>query len=323
MKTEGESLVLPEGVEAICNDAFHYAPLAYVEFPSTLKRIDGYAFCGSKLRELDMPDSVEKLGLCCFAGNYDLKTARLSQKLTYLPEGAFDWCTALEEIEVPESVRSIGTDCFGDCHGLMKIRLPEQMESIGSYALCCLWNVDDIRIPYGITDLEGYVLWGSGTYAPELFTVHLPATLQHVSSNAILDSGLGHLMVEADEPPVCEADAFGSAEYQATLHVPVGRAEAYAQAPVWRDFKTIVDDQVASQGAIAKDGSIVCRKSGESVEFSLPEVADWTLLSSDGRMVASANGVERFIPIVGLPSGIYLVTAKTRDGSTLTLKVML
>lgn len=92
---------------------------------------------------------------------------------------------------------------------------------------------------------------------------------------------------------------------------------------MWRDFKTIVDDQVASQGAIAKDGSIVCRKSGESVEFSLPEVADWTLLSSDGRMVASANGVERFIPIVGLPSGIYLVTAKTRDGSTLTLKVML
>lgn len=323
VKSEGESLVLPEGVEAICNDAFHYAPLAYVEFPSTLKRIDGYAFCGSKLRELDMPDSVEKLGLCCFAGNYDLTTARLSQKLTSLPEAAFSWCTALEEIEVPESVRYIGMSCFGDCHALMEIRLPEQMESIDDYALCCLWNVEDIRIPYGVTELGTQVLWGCGTYAPGLFTVHLPATLKHVSSSAILDSGLGHLMVEADEPPVCEADAFGSAEYQATLHVPVGRAEAYAQAPVWRDFKTIVDDQVASQGAIAMDGSIVCCKSGDSVVFSLPEAADWALLSSDGRVVASANGVERFAPVSGLPSGIYLVTAKTRDGSTLTLKVTL
>ncbi len=323
VKSEGESLVLPEGVQVICDDAFYSAPLAYIEFPSTLKRIDGYAFSMSKLRELDMPDSVEKLGLSCFARNRELKRVRLSQKLTSLPDEAFVWCTALEEIEVPESVRSIGSDCFGDCHALMKIRLPEQMESIGRYALCCLWNVDDIRIPYGITDLEGYVLWGCGTYAPGLFTVHLPATLKHVSSSAILDSGLGHLMVEADEPPVCEADAFGSAEYQATLHVPVGRAEAYAQAPVWRDFKTIVDDQVASQGAIAMDGSIACSKSGDSVEFSLPGAADWALYASDGRVVASANGVERFAPVSGLPSGIYLVTAKTRTGAVLTLKVTL
>lgn len=323
VKNEGESLVLPEGVEAICNDAFYDAPLAYVEFPSTLKRIDNYAFGGCKLRELDMPDSVEELGLCCFAGNYDLRTARLSQKLTCLPEGAFNWCTSLEEIEVPESVRSIGLSCFSDCHALMEIRLPEQMESIDHYALSCLWNVEDIRIPYGITELGTRVLWGCGVYVPGLFTVHLPATLKHVGSCAIVESGLGHLMVEADEPPVCEADAFGSAEYQATLHVPAGRAEAYAQAPVWRDFKTIVDDQVVSQRAIVMDGSIACSKSGEGVTFSLPMSADWVLMSSDGRVVASANGVGRFVPTVGLPSGIYLVTAKITDGSMFTLKVML
>ena len=89
-----ESYSVPEGVEEICPEAFsdsctspifdnfddkdktddtgamHYVGLKKIKFPSSLKRIDNYAFYGIRsFTELDLPDSLEFIGANCFGRN--------------------------------------------------------------------------------------------------------------------------------------------------------------------------------------------------------------------------------------------------------------
>lgn len=80
-------------------DASH---ITYIKIPSSTKEIGNYAFDHLGVEEIDVPDSVEKVGEGAFESCKNLKTLTLGRGLgsrTYrIGVGICDWCTSLEKV---------------------------------------------------------------------------------------------------------------------------------------------------------------------------------------------------------------------------------
>ncbi len=94
------SLVIPDGVERIEQEAFYYCDrLASVTFPDSLKTIEAGAFaeCCS-IQKIILPEGLESIGSMAFA-----------------------WCDALCEVYIPESVAAVEENAFFYCESLSSV----------------------------------------------------------------------------------------------------------------------------------------------------------------------------------------------------------
>ncbi|MBD5309398.1 MAG: hypothetical protein HDS10_03110 [Bacteroides sp.] len=99
--------------------------------------------------------------------------------------------------------------------------LPENLEHIGNYSLLLL-KIHDIIIPRKVN---------------------------YIGINAFLgDRNLNTVCMLNPEPIPIGDDVFTDTQCpeNGTLYVPVGSAEKYKQAPVWKDFKNIIEGEISS-----------------------------------------------------------------------------
>ena len=163
-------------VTIIDQDAFNSnSTIKTIKFPSSLKKISGYAFAECKnLTEVNVPEGVEEIGEYAFNQSwiygdevdYDKKISKLAKitipnsvsligqeafsfipalktiefgthsKLKNIPESAFSSSNAIEKITIPEGVISIGYHAFYHCEGLVELELPNSLETIGCEIIC-------------------------------------------------------------------------------------------------------------------------------------------------------------------------------------------
>lgn len=99
---EIESVELPETAIEIYDDAFSGTSLSTIVFPtiSSLKRIGNNAFYSTDLVTVDLPNSVEFIGLSAFACSFNLKSVKLSDNLKEMSESVFFETPSLERISI-------------------------------------------------------------------------------------------------------------------------------------------------------------------------------------------------------------------------------
>ena len=81
--------------------------------PSSVTSIGWYAFSGSSISSIMIPDSVITIGEDAFGNCSDLISITLGSGLTSIGTRAFRGCTGLDSIIIPSSVTSIGEQAFG------------------------------------------------------------------------------------------------------------------------------------------------------------------------------------------------------------------
>ena len=151
------SIVIPNGVTSIPNSCFYFASkltsvtfgdkvtsiernafnrtaLTDIKLPDTLKTIEDRAFYGTKLSTITIPDSVIYMGEGVFFSCRDLKSVKLSKKLTSISENMFMYCRSLISLEIPEGIYSIENGIFRDCTTLYEITIPSSVNTISSGA---------------------------------------------------------------------------------------------------------------------------------------------------------------------------------------------
>ncbi len=142
-------LILPEGVEVIGESAFEWCEnLLYVDFPSTLEKIEANAFnCGYKSYELTLPEGLEVIGENAFANAIQLSgTLVLPEGLTTIEGGAFSGCGWLEEVYVPATVETIGEKAFADCGVSYVVFEGLELPEIAQTAFENCWYLADIDL---------------------------------------------------------------------------------------------------------------------------------------------------------------------------------
>lgn len=106
------SVLLPESVIEIEENAFEKNQLEEIEFPSKLEKIGKEAFMKNKISELTLPDSVTEIDGSAFYHN-KIETLSLPDKLTKI-EGLAFRDNLISVVNIPESVTYIGPEAFFD-----------------------------------------------------------------------------------------------------------------------------------------------------------------------------------------------------------------
>lgn len=120
-------ITIPNGVKKVNEKALGKTGITKIVFPSTVETIIKDAFAeADKLEEINIGNSVKKIGSFVFANCTALKKITLSETLKTIESNAFKNCTSLAEIVIPESVQLILGGAFDGCTALRKLTLVGQ-----------------------------------------------------------------------------------------------------------------------------------------------------------------------------------------------------
>ena len=100
------------------------------KIPDDVVEIGGDAFIDSGVVHLEVPDSIKVIHNSAFSGITSLKSIKICDGVTSLPDRCFQNCESLEEVSFPESIDTIGSLCFAGCTKLEEIVLPDKLTEI-------------------------------------------------------------------------------------------------------------------------------------------------------------------------------------------------
>lgn len=123
-------------VVGIGRDAFYGCGITSVTLPETEKFswIDPYAFEGSALQTVTIPDNVIRLGWDAFVSCNSLTSATIGEGITMLQGSTFSNCQNLETLILPNGLKSISNGDFYNCYNLPSIIIPNSVNNIGEQA---------------------------------------------------------------------------------------------------------------------------------------------------------------------------------------------
>lgn len=121
------TIIIPEGVEMIEEEAFCACAISEIMFPSTLREIKSRAFSGCyELRKVNFGIGITEIG-------------------SHQNVGVFKYCSRLTSIEIPSQVAQIGVSAF-EGTGIEKLVLHEGLKTIEDYAFYHC-KIDNLSLP--------------------------------------------------------------------------------------------------------------------------------------------------------------------------------
>ena len=82
--------------------------------------IDDYAFYGSELTSIELPETITRIAPAVFAYT-DLRSIRIPSNIKKLYDCVFLHCTKLETIYLPSEISLIQHDAFAECDALKNV----------------------------------------------------------------------------------------------------------------------------------------------------------------------------------------------------------
>ena len=116
------NVVIEKGITGIGSHAFWFhGNLKSAMIPNSVKRIESFAFRGTGLREIIIPDSV-----------------------TFIGFSAFQDCQGLTSVTIPNSVITLDGNVFTDCNNLANVTIGNSVTAIGNSVFLNNWNLTKI-----------------------------------------------------------------------------------------------------------------------------------------------------------------------------------
>ena len=193
-----EQIIIESGVTAIGDYAFastgttKNSPVGLtVEFKgNSVESIGNYAFQGSGLTEIVIPDSVKTIGTYAFQNCELLNSVTLPSGLKTMDNYLFAGCTALTGIIIPNSVESIGNYAFQGS-GLTEIVIPDSVTTLGTYVFRNCTALNNVTLSSKITKLDNYLFGGCAA----LTQITIPNSVESIGNYAFQDSGLTEVIL--------------------------------------------------------------------------------------------------------------------------------
>ena len=136
--------------------------------------------------EVELPDTLERIGERTFYGCKNLKSIRIPKSVTSIGECAFGFCRNLESIEVEEGNPNYRSE--GNCllasdgktlvFGCRSSRIPDSVEHIDDNAFYAC-GLTAIEIPSGVTTIGKNAFMGCG-----ITSVRIPSSVTTIGENA-------------------------------------------------------------------------------------------------------------------------------------------
>ncbi len=245
--------------------AFQGSAVTSVSMPECIISIDYNAFKGCQnLESVTLPESLTTLGSYAFYSCKLLKTIKIPSGVTAIPSSCFYECSSLESVTIPEGVTTIGECAFQSCN-LNALTLPESLEKIGIYAFSGNQSLKSVNISAKVKTIESNAFHNCGltdlviqegvqtidNYAFEsnsLQNLTLPSTIKSIGNEAFrYNNNLQSIICNAVMPPALGDNAF-NIEITSSIKVPMASIAAYRKAYGWKDFSNYYGGEVVADG---------------------------------------------------------------------------
>lgn len=198
---------IPDGVTRIEEFSFWQAKnIKTVNFPSTITWYGTYAFSGSGVTSLVIPESkINYLSSYVWADCVDLKTVDFKGSLTEsrFPLGIFANCTSLETVTISGTVEEIYADAFRNCTALKTANLTGEIETICYSAFNGCSSLEKVVWPESIVSVsktafkgcdkltetypDGFILQDDGYYRLPPTTISITGYFDYEKTKEVLD----------------------------------------------------------------------------------------------------------------------------------------
>ena len=177
-----DKVVLPPTLKKIGSFAFQGTALTSVYIPDNVETIKECAFSQVKqLQEVHLPDSLTSLGNYAFAECRSLRTVKIPTKLKTIPDYTFQNCRSLQSVELHDSITAFEDYSFNNCD-LREITLPKSTTWVGGSAFKGNANLSKVTLNEGLVDIWTYAFQNTA-----IDTLNCPSTLRNIYSNAFRD----------------------------------------------------------------------------------------------------------------------------------------
>ena len=113
-----------------------------IEIGDCVTSLESYAFKGTSIERVVIPESVTSFGSSLFYNCTKLKHAVLPKGITEIYDSMFRGCTSLQNIDIPDGVTRFGDYAFDRCSSLASIILPAGVTYVGNY---CFSDCSNLR----------------------------------------------------------------------------------------------------------------------------------------------------------------------------------
>lgn len=145
--------------------------------------------------------------------------------------------TLIKNIILPKYTRSIGWDAFRNCIQLETIQIPSKISYIGASAFLLCTSLKTITFEgNSLTHIDNWAF----SDCP-IKSIYIPASVIQIGWGAFSCPQLQEIHMLGENPPTV-GNSSPFANFNATLYVPKGCATKYWAAPIWGDFKNIVEE---------------------------------------------------------------------------------
>lgn len=177
-----DKVVLPPTLKKVGSFAFQGTALTSVNIPDNVETIKECAFSQVRqLQEVHLPDSLTSLGNYAFAECRSLRTVKIPTKLKTIPDYTFQNCRSLQSVELHDSITAFEDYSFNNCD-LREITLPKSTTWVGGSAFKGNANLSKVTLNEGLVDIWTYAFQNTA-----IDTLNCPSTLRNIYSNAFRD----------------------------------------------------------------------------------------------------------------------------------------
>ena len=113
-----------------------------IEIGDCVTALESYAFKGTSIERVVIPETVTSFGSSLFYNCTKLKNAVLPKGITEIYDSMFRGCTSLQSIDIPDGVTRFGDYAFDRCSSLASIILPAGVTYVGNY---CFSECSNLR----------------------------------------------------------------------------------------------------------------------------------------------------------------------------------
>lgn len=174
-----DKVVLPPTLKKIGSFAFQGTALTSVNIPDNVETIKECAFSQVRqLQEVHLPDNLTSLGNYAFAECRSLRTVKIPTKLKTIPDYTFQNCRSLQSVELHDSITAFEDYSFDNCD-LREITLPKSTTWIGGRAFAENTNLSKVTLNEELIDIWAYAFQNTA-----IDTLNCPSTLRNIYNGA-------------------------------------------------------------------------------------------------------------------------------------------